>query len=112
VDVWEGVEAFTEARGFCELWGIEGTVLVDESGELVDRLGIRGVPTNVLVDEVGTITHIGASTPHELELAVRRLLGEGAGLEEPRRDDSWHWQTEPAHIEEQLTLRANRTTPA
>jgi hypothetical protein len=109
VDVWEGVGAYTEARTFCKLWGIEGTVLVDEAGELVERLGIRGVPTNILVDSDGTITAVGASTPRELESAVRELLGPGTTLGDASESGDWHWQTEPKRIEEQLSLRGNRS---
>ena len=108
MDVWEGTGAYAEARTFCELWGVEGTVLVDERGELVERLGIRGVPTNVLVDEDGTVTAVGASTPQELEAAVRELLGPGTPLEGAGTQTDWHWQTEPERIGEQLSLRGNR----
>ncbi len=108
VDVWEGTGAFKEARTFCELWGIEGTVLVDEAGQLVEQLGIRGVPTNVLVDADGTVKAVGASTPRELEAAVRELLGPDGSLEEARPSGDWHWQTEAERIEEQLSLRASR----
>lgn len=109
MDVWEGVGAYTEARTFCKLWGVEGTVLVDESGELVNRLGIRGVPTNILVDADGTITTVGASTPRALETAVRELLGPDTSLEDASEVGDWHWQTEPERIEEQLSLRGNRS---
>jgi hypothetical protein len=73
--VWEGTDAFAEARGFCDLWGMDGTVLVDESGDLPDRLGLRGVPTNVFVDADGTVTAVGAVTPAQLVTATRQLLG-------------------------------------
>ena len=108
MDVWEGTGAFAEARTFCKLWGVEGTVLVDEAGELVEQLGIRGVPTNVLVDAGGTVTAVGASTPRELEAAVRELLGPDVTLEEVAPSSDWHWQTDAERIEEQLSLRGNR----
>lgn len=109
MDVWEGTGAYTEARTFCQLWGIEGTVLVDEAGALVEQLGVRGVPTNILVDADGTITAVGATTPRELEAAVRELLGPDAPLEEGGPSGDWHWQTDAERIEEQLSLRGNRT---
>lgn len=109
VNVWEGVGARKEAQDFCALWGVQGTVLIDEQGALVERLGIRGVPTNVLVDADGTIAAIGATTPHELEAAVRDLLGPTCTLDPPAGSpDDWHWQTAPEQIEEQLSLRVNR----
>jgi hypothetical protein len=76
--VWEGTDACAEARGFCELWGMDGTVLVDERGELPVRLGLRGVPTNVFVDADGTVTAVGAATRDELVTATRQLLGQAA----------------------------------
>jgi hypothetical protein len=82
-------------------------VLVDERGELVEKLGIRGVPTNILVDTDGTITCVGATTPRQLEAAVGELLGPGAALE-AAADADWHWQQDPTHIEEQLTLRGRQ----
>ena len=107
MDVWEGVGAFKEARTFCELWGVNGTVLVDETGELVERLCVRGVPTNILVDEDGTITCVGASTPAELEAAVRALLGPDAELDPAAGSGEWHWQTDPEKIEAHLTQRVD-----
>ena len=105
VNVWEGVDAFKEARDFCELWGVEGPVLVDEDGSFVRQLGIRGVPTNVLVDEDGTVTCVGASTPPELEAAVRQLLGPGASLEPAVGADEWSWDKDLGHIEAHISKR-------
>ena len=110
MNVWEGVNAYKEARTFCELWGVNGVVLVDEEGELVEQLGVRGVPTNILVDEDGTITCVGASTPRELEEAVQGLLGPDCPLEPPAAAAGWHWQTEPERIEEQIGSRGPRPT--
>lgn len=105
--MWEGTDAFTEARTFCKLWGVKGTVLVDERGALVEKLGIRGVPTNVLVDVDGTVRAIGASTPRELESAVRELLGPDAPLDEAAVSGNWHWEIEPERIGTQLSLRGD-----
>lgn len=81
VNIWEGVNPFDEARFFCDIWGVEGTVLVDEQGELATRLDIRGVPTNVFVDSDGTVLTVGAVTPEDLEAATRRLLGPDAVID-------------------------------
>ena len=103
--MWEGVDPFTEARNFCELWGVEGPVLVDEDGSFVEQLGIRGVPTNILVDDDGTVTCVGASTPAELEAAVRRLLGPDAPIEPAAGTENWSWDKDPDHIESHLARR-------
>lgn len=75
MNVWEGKAASAEAQGFCDLWGVEGTVLVDEDGSVAAQLGVRGVPANVFVDSDGTVTAVGAASPGELVAEVRRLLG-------------------------------------
>lgn len=61
VSIWEGSEARPEVERFVELWGFGGTILLDESGEYARRLGIRGVPTNVVVDADGTVVAVGAN---------------------------------------------------
>lgn len=79
IDVWEGGNAPQRAKAYCELWGIEGTVLLDQSGAYADLLGVRGVPTNVLVDETGTVRALGAGNPDELQARVDELLGSETG---------------------------------
>ena len=76
IDVWEGDEARTKAQAYCELWGVEGAVLLDEEGAYAKLLGVHGVPTNVLVDSTGTVRGFGAGNPDELRAAVDELLGE------------------------------------
>jgi hypothetical protein len=75
VDVWEGDDALRQARDYCERWGIEGTVLLDRAGSYARLLGVRGVPTNVLVDSTGTVRAFGLSNPDDLQAAVDQLLG-------------------------------------
>lgn len=75
INLWESVNAFSEARSFCDRYQVQGPVLVDETGFTAELLDIRGVPTNVFVDEVGTVRHVGASTPAELHRVVTDLLG-------------------------------------
>ena len=79
IDLWEGGDAPQRANAYCELWGIEGTVLLDESGAYADLLGVRGVPTNVLVDEAGTVRALGAGNPDELHAKVDDLLSGNPG---------------------------------
>ena len=74
IDVWEGGDARRRVHDYCELWGIEGTVLLDEAGEYAKLLGVRGVPTNVLVDETGTVRAFGAGNPDELHARIEELL--------------------------------------
>ena len=74
ISVWEGGDARTKVQDYCELWGVESTVLLDEQGEYAKLLGIRGVPTNVLVDATGTVHTVGAGNPEELYASVDELL--------------------------------------
>jgi hypothetical protein len=76
IDVWEGGEARRRAQDYCELWGVDGTVLLDEAGAYAKQLGVRGVPTNVLVDSNGIVRAVGAGNPDELYAEVDRLLNE------------------------------------
>lgn len=56
------------------MWGLKGTVLLDETGEYARSLGVRGVPTNLVVDEKGTVRALGVSRLDELERAIDRML--------------------------------------
>jgi hypothetical protein len=103
VNVWEGVNALEEARSFCELWGVDGTVLLDESGELARAVGVRGVPTNVFVDSDGTVIAVGAVSPDDLEAATRRLLGPSAEIDPPGRP---HEERDLSHIEGNISARS------
>jgi hypothetical protein len=75
VDIWEGTDPRPEVERFCEMWGIEGTILLDPDASYAQALGIRGVPTNILVDADGTVVDVGLVRIDELEAAVARLLG-------------------------------------
>ena len=75
VSVWEGADTRENVSAYCELWDIQGTVLLDESGDYARLLGIRGVPTNVLVDSSGDVHAIGLGNPAALDAEVERLLG-------------------------------------
>lgn len=75
VDIWEGTDPRPEVERFCEMWGIEGTILLDPDASYAQALGIRGVPTNILVDADGTVVDVGLVRIDELEAAVARLVG-------------------------------------
>jgi hypothetical protein len=74
VNIWESVGAAAEARQFAAVWGLDGTILLDETGEYATRLGIRGVPFNLAVDSTGLVRAAGLTTPRELQEAVDSLL--------------------------------------
>ena len=74
VDLWEGSDSRQRAEEYCERWGIEGTVLLDEAGAYAELLGVRGVPTNVVVDATGTVRAFGLGNPDELDARVNELV--------------------------------------
>ena len=74
IDIWEGTDPRPEVERFCELWGINGPILVDESAEYARSLGVRGVPTNILVDGDGIVRGFGLVRLDELEAAVAELI--------------------------------------
>ena len=77
MDIWEGTEPRPEVERFCEMWGIKGPILLDPAAELATTLGVRGVPTNVVVDSDGTIRAFGAARLDELEQAIDGLYDRG-----------------------------------
>ncbi|HZT14664.1 MAG TPA: hypothetical protein VFA19_01845 [Gaiellaceae bacterium] len=84
IGVWEGGHSRRRVQEYCERWGIGGTVLLDEAGAYAKLLDVRGVPTNVLVDDAGAVRAFGAGNPDELHARVERLLrdtcAEGVGF--------------------------------
>ena len=75
IDIWEGTDPKPDVDRFCEMWGIDSTILLDDTAEYAAALEIRGVPTNVLVDADGTIVDVGLVRLDELEAAIDRLVG-------------------------------------
>nr|BFD80957.1 hypothetical protein StreXyl84_03580 [Streptomyces sp. Xyl84] len=76
INIWENADPRQEAANFAAVWDIGATVLLDGTGEYAARLGIRGVPTNVLVDGRGVVRAVGGTTPAELHAAVEALLAQ------------------------------------
>ena len=74
VNVWEHVNARDEALHFCKIHKIEGPVLLDAKGEYITRLGIRGVPFNLVVNKKGIIQAAGTTTPDEVRATLTKLL--------------------------------------
>ena len=79
IDIWEGTDPKPEVERFVEMWGLKGTVLLDETGDYARSLGVRGVPTNVVVDTDGTVRAFGVSRLDELHEAIRRMLSRPGG---------------------------------
>jgi hypothetical protein len=76
IDVYEGTDPKPEVERFCEMWGVKGPILLDETAEYARSLGVRGVPTNILVDSDGTIVGFGLVELGELYAAVDALLND------------------------------------
>ena len=73
VDIWEGTSPRPEVERFCEMWGIKGPILLDPDETLARELGVRGVPTNVVVDSGGIVREFGAARLDELQRAIAAL---------------------------------------
>jgi protein-disulfide isomerase len=56
------------------MWGLKGTVLLDETAEYARSLGVRGVPTNLVVDTGGIVRAFGVSRLDELHRAIDSML--------------------------------------
>lgn len=74
VNIWEHVNPRKEARHFCDIHGIKGPVLIDEDGSYAERLGVRGVPYNIIVNKKGIVQSVGDTTPDELRSTLTRML--------------------------------------
>lgn len=81
VDLWEGAAVAEEATTYCEMWGLEGTVLLDTTAAFARAVGVRGVPTNVFVESDGTVRAVGATTSEELLRETIRLEPRLGGIE-------------------------------
>lgn len=79
VNVWEHLNAREEARKFCKVHSVQGPVLIDETGEYIAKLGLRGVPMNVVVNKQGIVEAVGMTTPDEVRATLTRLLNPFAG---------------------------------
>ena len=49
-------------------------MLIDATGEYIARLGLRGVPHNVVVDKKGIVQAVGVTTPDEVRATLTRFL--------------------------------------
>jgi hypothetical protein len=74
INVWEHGDARKEALHFCKIHNIQGPVLLDATGEYINRLGLRGVPNNLVVNKKGTVVAVGATTPDEVRATLTKLL--------------------------------------
>jgi hypothetical protein len=57
------------------MWGLKGTILIDQTGEYARSLGVRGVPANVVVDANGIVRAFGVSRLDELHASIDSMLG-------------------------------------
>lgn len=72
--MFEHTEARKHAQHFCEVHGIKGSVLMDEDESYAHRLGLHGVPINVIVDKKGIVRFVGVTSPDEVRSTLIKLL--------------------------------------
>ncbi len=61
-----------EIQTYLESEGLDMPVMLDESGDLARRWGVRGVPTSFVIDSQGNIDY--ATTGYSTELGLRLRL--------------------------------------
>ena len=74
INVWEHVKAEDEAKHFCSIHKLVCPILLDEEGEYMRRLGLRGVPINIVVNKKGIVKAVGMTTPDEVRATLTKLL--------------------------------------
>jgi hypothetical protein len=75
INVWEHLKAQEEAQHFCSVHKLTGpAVLLDTEGEYMHRLGLRGVPMNIVVNKKGIVQAVGVTTPDEVRSTLTKLL--------------------------------------
>ena len=74
IDIWEGTDPAPEVERFVEMWGLKGTVLLDQTGGYARSLGVRCVPTNIVVDYGGIVRAFGVTRLDELHSAIDLML--------------------------------------
>lgn len=75
INVWEHLKATEEAQHFCSVHKLEGpTVLIDTEAEYMTRLGLMGVPINIVVNKKGIVQAVGMTTPDEVRATLTKLL--------------------------------------
>lgn len=71
-----GGDSLNQTTVFAEQAGLAFPVLIDENAYLLDRLGIRSLPTSIIVGRDGIVKtiHLGMYTPESLEEEVTPLI--------------------------------------
>ncbi len=74
INVWEHVKPRDEAEHFCHVHKLSNPVLIDAEGEYMTRLGLRGVPINILVNKKGIVQEVGMTTPDEVKATLMKMF--------------------------------------
>jgi hypothetical protein len=74
INVWEHLKATEEAQHFCSVHKLNGPVLIDTEAEYMTRLGLKGVPINIVVNKKGIVQAVGVTTPDEVRATLTKLL--------------------------------------
>jgi hypothetical protein len=74
INVWEHLKAQEEAQHFCSIHKLQCPVLLDTEGEYMTRLGLHGVPINIVVNKKGIVQAVGMTTPNEVRATLTKLL--------------------------------------
>jgi hypothetical protein len=74
INVWEHVKPRYEAERFSRIHKMEGAILMDEQAEYATKVGLPGVPWNIVVNKRGIVQAVGTTTPDEVRATLTKLL--------------------------------------
>lgn len=58
-------ESYKQVKNFVSKKGIEYVILLDKDGVVANQYGVRGIPTNILINKDGEIIFAGYTLPSE-----------------------------------------------
>jgi hypothetical protein len=79
INVWEHVNPRYEAERFQRIHKMDGAILMDEQGDYASRVGLPGVPWNIIVNKKGIVQAVGTTTPDEVRATLTKLLNPFGG---------------------------------
>src|SRR5581483_6654027 len=107
IDIWEGSDPKPEVERFCEMWGLKGAVLLDETGEYARSLGVRGVPTNPSSTRTAPCAHsASAASKSSIARSSRCCCSDVARIRSAREEEQVRARRERHEHDDERPLQA------
>lgn len=74
VDEWEHSAPLQHVKAFVKTYHLTYPIVMDTGSVYLKKLGLAGIPTNVVIDRAGIIRVVGATDPDELSQTIKRAL--------------------------------------